>query len=62
MCMTTFGTLTLASLLSDPLTRAVMKSDGVSEHEFATLLRRVQNTLAGRERPCLQPLEQRAGA
>jgi hypothetical protein len=31
MCATTFGTLTLAGMLSDPLIKAVMRSDGVSE-------------------------------
>jgi hypothetical protein len=49
MCTTTFGTLTLAMLLSDPLTQAMMRSDGVSQNEFAALLFRVKDTLADRE-------------
>jgi hypothetical protein len=51
MCTTTFGTLTLAALLSDPLTRAMMRSDGVSERDFAALLFRVKDSLADREGP-----------
>ena len=49
MCTTTLGTLTLAGLLSDPLTQAMMRSDGVSEHDFAALLFRVKDSLADRE-------------
>jgi hypothetical protein len=49
MCTTTSGTLTLAALLSDPLTRAMMRSDGVSERDFAALLFRVKDSLADRE-------------
>jgi hypothetical protein len=49
MCTTTFGTLTLAGLLSDPLTRAMMRSDGVSPDDFAALLFRVKDTLADRD-------------
>jgi hypothetical protein len=49
MCTTTFGTLTLAGLLSDPLTQAMMRSDGVSHDDFAALLFRVKDTLADRE-------------
>jgi hypothetical protein len=49
MCTTTFGTLTLAGLLNDPLTRAMMRSDGVSLDDFAALLFRVKDTLADRE-------------
>lgn len=48
---TTFGTLTLAGLLNDPLTRAMMRSDGVSEHDFAALLFRVKDSLADRDEP-----------
>ncbi len=48
MCMTTFGTLTLACLLNDPLIRAVMRSDGVSEQDHAALLFRVKDSLADR--------------
>ena len=49
MCTTTFGTLTLASMLNDPLIQAMMRSDGVSEDEYAALLFRVRNTLADRD-------------
>lgn len=49
MCTTTFGTLTLAALLDDPLIKAVMRSDGVSEVDHEALLFRVKNSLAGRE-------------
>jgi hypothetical protein len=49
MCTTTFGTLTLAGLLSDPLIKAVMRSDGVSEREHEALLLHVRNTLMIRE-------------
>ncbi|MSP00785.1 MAG: hypothetical protein EXR07_07025 [Acetobacteraceae bacterium] len=49
MCTTTFGTLTLAGMLTDPLIKAVMRSDGVSEHEFSALLFRVKDTLAERQ-------------
>ena len=48
MCTTTFGTLTLAAMLSDPLIHAVMRSDGVSENEHAALLFRVKDTLDDR--------------
>jgi hypothetical protein len=49
MCTTTFGTLTLAAMLSDPLIQAMMRSDGVSERDHETLLFRVKDVLAGRE-------------
>lgn len=49
MCMTDRGTLTLAGLLQDPLTRLLMQSDGVTEEEFAQLLHRVQDCLLARE-------------
>lgn len=48
MCMTTHGTLTMASMLNDPLIQAVMHADGVREHELAALLARVKNRLADR--------------
>jgi hypothetical protein len=49
MCTATFGTLTLAGLLSDPLTQAMMRSDGVSQDDFAALLFRMKDTIADRE-------------
>ena len=51
MCMTTFGPLTLAGMLDDPLIQAVMKSDNVSEREFAALLTRVKHSLDERHPP-----------
>jgi len=36
---------TLAELLSDPLTRAVMRADGVTSSEFKTLLYSAANAL-----------------
>jgi hypothetical protein len=49
MCTTTFGTLTLANMLSDPLILAMMHSDRVSERDHEALLFRVKDVLAGRE-------------
>ena len=51
MCTTTFGTLTFAAMLTDPLIQAVMRSDGVSDGEHAALLYRVKDHLAERETP-----------
>jgi hypothetical protein len=51
MCTTTYGTLTLAAMLKDPLIQAMMRSDGVSERDHAALLFRVKDTLAERWRP-----------
>lgn len=48
MCTTTFGTLTLAAMLDDPLIQAMMHSDGVSQREHTALLFRVRDTLEGR--------------
>jgi hypothetical protein len=48
MCTTTFGTLTLAGMLTDPLIQAVMRSDGVSDGEHAALLLRVKDKLTER--------------
>lgn len=69
MCMTTDGSLTqgsltMACLLNDPLTQAVMRSDGVSEHELTALLVRVRNRLADRAprsapRPAPRPAQVR---
>jgi hypothetical protein len=47
--MATFDTLTLAALLNDPLTQAMMRSDGVSRDDFAALLFRVKDTIADRD-------------
>ena len=51
MCTTTFGTLTLAAMRTDPLIQAVMRSDRVSEQDYAALLFRVKDTLAERGSP-----------
>ena len=49
MCTTTLGTLTMATMLTDPLIQAVMRSDRVSERDYAALLFRVKDSLAERE-------------
>lgn len=54
MCTTTFGTLTLAGMLNDPLIQAVMRSDGVSERDYEALLFRVRDTLDERD-PGVEP-------
>ncbi len=51
MCTTTFGTMTLAAMLTDPLIQAMMRSDKVSEAEYAKLLFRVKDTLSERNQP-----------
>ncbi len=50
MCMTTIATLNLASMLKDPLIQAVMRSDGVSQDDFAALMFRVKDQLTDRAR------------
>ena len=61
MCTTTFGTLTLATMLTDPLIQAMMRSDRVSERDYAALLFRVKDTLVARDRPS-QPVPELAQA
>jgi hypothetical protein len=46
--MITMSTFTLTGLLQDPLTKLVMRSDGVSDQDFSALLQRVQDTLIAR--------------
>jgi hypothetical protein len=48
MCTTTISTLTLASLLQDPLIQMVMRSYNVTEEDHSELLHRVQNSLIAR--------------
>jgi hypothetical protein len=48
MCTTTISTLTLASLLQDPLIQMVMRSDNVSQEDHSELLHRVADSLAER--------------
>ena len=49
MCTTTISTLTLASLLQDPLIQMVMRSDNVSESDHSELLHRVKESLIARD-------------
>lgn len=53
MCGLAYGTLTLDSLLSDPMILDMMRSDGVSERDHAALILRVADTLAERDEPVL---------
>jgi hypothetical protein len=57
MCVITVDTFTMAGTIADPLTRMVMRSDGVSEDELAALLFRIQGNLAARamEAPVCYP-------
>jgi len=48
MCTTTISTLTLASLLQDPLIKMVMLSDNVSPSDHSALLHRVKDSLIAR--------------
>ncbi len=48
MCTTTISTLTLTTMLKDPLIQLVMRSDNVSEQDHAALLHRVQRSLLTR--------------
>jgi hypothetical protein len=45
MCAMADGTLTLATLLHDPLVQLMMRSDNVSEKDHSELLFRVRDTL-----------------
>jgi hypothetical protein len=57
MCTTTISTLTLASLLQDPLIQMVMRSDNVSQEDHSELLHRVKDSLIARaymQEPALQ--------
>jgi hypothetical protein len=48
MCTTTISTLTLNTMLQDPLIQLVMRSDNVSEQDHSALLHRVQRSLLAR--------------
>lgn len=48
MCTTTISTLTLASLLQDPLVQMVMRSDNVSAEDHSELLNCVKDSLMAR--------------
>jgi hypothetical protein len=51
MCTHDSSGLTLTGLLHDPLTRMVMRSDGVTEQDFSDLMLRVKDCLLARGRP-----------
>ncbi len=57
MCEMAEGSLTLATLLQDPLVQLVMRSDNVSEKDHTELLFRVKGTLEMRNRPADAMLE-----
>ena len=57
MCTTTISTLTLASLLQDPLVQMVMRSDNVSQEDHSELLLRVQESLIARSYSPEAPLQ-----
>jgi hypothetical protein len=48
MCVTTISTLTLNTMLQDPLIKLVMRSDNVSEQDHSALLHRVRQSLLAR--------------
>lgn len=48
MCTTTISTLTLTSMLQDPLIQMVMRSDKVSAADHSELLHRVKDSLVAR--------------
>ena len=48
MCTETVSTLTLATLLQDPLIQMVMRSDNVSQQDHSELLHRVKDSLTAR--------------
>jgi hypothetical protein len=48
MCTGTISTLTLTTLLRDPLIQMVMRSDNVSNEDYSQLLYRVQDSLIAR--------------
>jgi hypothetical protein len=48
MCAMADSTLTLATLLQDPLVQLMMRSDNVSEKDHSELLFRVRDTLRER--------------
>ncbi|MDR3530573.1 MAG: hypothetical protein P4L90_08495 [Rhodopila sp.] len=57
MCTTTISTLTLATLLQDPLVQLVMRSDNVSESDHSELLHRVKDSLIARASMCEPTLQ-----
>jgi len=57
MCTTTISTLTLATLLRDPLIQLVMQSDNVSQSDHSALLYRVKDSLVARQQAPARELE-----
>ncbi len=57
MCTTTISTLTLTSLLQDPLIQMVMRSDNVSQEDHFELLHRVKDSLVARDYMQETPLQ-----
>jgi hypothetical protein len=51
MCVKDSSGLTLTGLLQDPLTRMLMRSDGVTEQDFSDLMMRVKDSLLARGVP-----------
>jgi hypothetical protein len=50
VCQDTDGALTIATLLDDPLTRLVMRSDGISPQDMLALLTHARATVLQHER------------
>lgn len=55
MCADETGALTFESLLTDPLVRLVMASDGVSLSELISVLEVAREAVAAREAAALRP-------
>jgi hypothetical protein len=49
VCELSPGNMQFADLLRDPLTRLVMRSDGVTKREMILLSRRIRSALAARD-------------
>ena len=47
--ITTSGELSLPEMLADPIVRAVMARDGVTERDLESLIRSVRDRMAGRQ-------------
>lgn len=55
MCCEQTTAFTLRGWLRDPMTRLVMESDGVTEHEMIALVRRVATAAASRPQLVVAP-------
>lgn len=49
MCDLSYGEMLFTDLLRDPLTRLVMRSDGVTKRDMIVLSKRVRSALAARD-------------